>query len=128
MSLKLLANKVLLREHLDEQEMNTAEKGVHLPVNTPFFVVEAKSEEMPGQNPLSLEGSRDLSESASWLHCRLITGPQRIGDLMREWCESVRGQAPRVISARIDLLNDARGELSVEPYIGADGRYWWRER
>lgn len=66
------------------------------------------------------------SESGRWLRHKLASGPQRVADLMRVWLEPVVGRPSGEISARIDLLNDARWELDAEPFEGPDGKMWWR--
>jgi hypothetical protein len=83
-------------------------------------------QERPAPRPFH-DDARDLdSEAALWLRQKLATGPMRIGDLMRLWCEPVVGRASGDISARIDQLTDARTSLDVEAFAGDDGKFWWR--
>ena len=66
------------------------------------------------------------SEAVLWLRHKLVTGPQRIGDLMKVWTAEVVGHPTNEISARIDLLKEARRLLSVEAFEGEDGKMMWR--
>jgi hypothetical protein len=76
--------------------------------------------------PFYDDAREDEPEAVRWLRSRLTTGPQHIADLFSEWCADVVGHPSHEISARMDLLNDARWALDVHPYIGADDRFWWR--
>jgi hypothetical protein len=67
-----------------------------------------------------------LLAAMAWLRSRLALGPQQIADLFSEWCADVVGRPSPEISARMDLLNDARWALEVEAFIGEDERFWWR--
>lgn len=80
----------------------------------------------PEPVPFHDDGREYESEAAIWLRQKLATGPMRIGDLMRAWCANVVGRSGQEISARIDLLNDARTSLNVEVFAGEDGKSWWR--
>jgi hypothetical protein len=86
------------------------------------------SESIPTPAPRSfLADARELdSEATRWLRQQLASGPMRIGEMMGAWCEPVRGYSSQDISARIDLLNDARAALDAEPFTGDDGKFWWR--
>jgi hypothetical protein len=76
-------------------------------------------------SPVTLPNPVFHTDAAIWLRQKLATGPQRIGDLMRAWCELVEGHASQDISARIDQLTDARTALDVETFAGDEGKVWW---
>lgn len=76
--------------------------------------------------PFYDDAREEETEAVIWLRHKLTTGPVRIGDLMRVWCEPVVGRPSGEISARIDQLTDARWTLDVTPFIGDDELFWWR--
>lgn len=62
-----------------------------------------------------------LLEAVAWLRAKLIA-PQRIADLIRQWV----GERDGINGRWIDDLMAARWALGVQPYLGEDGRSWWK--
>ena len=71
----------------------------------------------PEPRPFYGDAREDESEAVNWLRSRLTNGPQHIAVLFSEWCADVVGRPSHEISARMDLLNDARWALEVNPTL-----------